>query len=55
MELEPLFACNLACADYIEYVLEKEGDVAAVIGETVRCTPFLPPPEYRMDMPAPGK
>src|SRR5439155_54504 len=21
--------CNLACADYIEYVLEKEGDVAA--------------------------
>jgi len=24
-------ACNLACADYVEYVLEKEGDVAAVI------------------------
>lgn len=39
-------ACNLACADYIEYVLEKEGDVAAVIGETVRCTPFVPPPDY---------
>ena len=39
-------ACNLACADYIEYVLEKEGDVAAVIAETVRCTPFIPPPEY---------
>jgi len=39
-------ACNLACADYIEYVLEKEGDVAAVIGETVRCTPFIPPPDY---------
>ena len=38
--------CNLACADYIEYVLEKEGDVAAVIGETVRCTPFIPPPDY---------
>src|SRR6266496_3863650 len=37
--------CNLACADYIEYVLEKEGDVAAVIGETVRCTPFIPPPD----------
>ncbi|PYK98014.1 MAG: aspartate aminotransferase family protein [Verrucomicrobia bacterium] len=39
-------ACNLACADYIEYVLEKEGDVAAVIGETVRSTPFIPPPDY---------
>ena len=39
-------ACNLACADYIEYVLEKEGDVAAVIGETIRCTPFIPPPDY---------
>src|SRR6185503_13590293 len=39
-------SCNLACADYIEYVLEKEGDVAAVIGETVRCTPFIPPPDY---------
>ena len=39
-------ACNLKCADYIEYVLEKEGDVAAVIGETVRCTPFIPPPDY---------
>src|SRR6266699_977248 len=39
-------ACNLACADYIEYVLEKEGDVAAVIGETVRCTPYVPPPDY---------
>ena len=39
-------ACNLACADYVEYVLEKEGDVAAVIAETVRCTPYIPPPDY---------
>ena len=38
--------CNLNCADYVEYVLEKEGDVAAVIGETVRCTPFIPPVDY---------
>ena len=38
--------CNLNCADYIEYVLEKEGDVAAVIAETVRCTPFIPPKDY---------
>ncbi|MBL9129264.1 MAG: aspartate aminotransferase family protein [Verrucomicrobiales bacterium] len=39
-------ACNLACADYVEYVLAREGDVAAVIAETVRCTPFIPPPDY---------
>lgn len=38
--------CNLNCADYVEYVLEKEGDVAAVIAETVRCTPFIPPLDY---------
>jgi 4-aminobutyrate aminotransferase len=38
--------CSLKCADYIEYILEKEGDVGAVIAETVRCTPFIPPPEY---------
>ena len=38
--------CNLACADYVEYVLEKEGDVAAVVAETVRCTPYIPPLEY---------
>ena len=39
-------ACNLACADYVAYVLEREGDVAAVIAETVRSTPFIPPPDY---------
>jgi 4-aminobutyrate aminotransferase len=39
-------ACNLRCADYIEYVLEKEGDVAAVIAETVRSTPYIPPLDY---------
>lgn len=38
--------CNLACADYVEYVLEKEGDVAAVVCETVRSTPFIPPKDY---------
>ncbi len=38
--------CNLKCADYIEYVLEKESDVAAVVAETVRCTPLIPPKEY---------
>lgn len=39
-------ACNLNCADYLEYVLEKEGDIAAVIAETVRSAPFIPPPDY---------
>ena len=38
--------CTLQCARYVEYVLEKEGDVAAVIGETVRSTPYIPPPDY---------
>jgi len=38
--------CSLACADYVEYVLEREGDVAAVIGETVRNVPVVPPPDY---------
>jgi len=38
--------CNLSCAGYIDYMLEKEGDVAAVIAETVRSTPLIPPPGY---------
>ena len=38
--------CELKCARYVEYVLEKEGDVAAVIAETVRSTPYVPPPGY---------
>lgn len=38
--------CQLYCADYIDYVLEKEGDVAAVIAETIRSTPFIPPQSY---------
>lgn len=40
-------ACGLRCARYIDYVLEKEGDVAAVIAEPVRCTTVsIPPPGY---------
>lgn len=39
-------ACSGSCARYIDYVLEKEGDVAAVIGETIRSSPFLPHPNY---------
>jgi 4-aminobutyrate aminotransferase len=38
--------CNLACADYLEYVLDKEQDVAAVIAEPIRCTPTIPPLDY---------
>ncbi len=37
---------NLKCAQYVDYVLEKEGDVAAVIAETVRSTPYIPMPIY---------
>ncbi len=36
--------CGLKCARYIEYVMEKEGDVAAVIAEPIRCTAVNPPP-----------
>ncbi|MCS1411490.1 MAG: hypothetical protein M2R45_04690 [Verrucomicrobia subdivision 3 bacterium] len=36
-------ATYLMCADYIDYVLEKEGDMADVIAETVRSIPFIPP------------
>ena len=39
-------ACDLKCADYVEYVLEKEGDVAAVVSETVSSVPCFPPVEY---------
>jgi len=40
-------SCNLRCADYVEYVLAKEEDVAAVVVETVRSTDVqVPPPEY---------
>lgn len=38
--------CTLQCAKYIDYVLEKEGDVAAVVAETVRSTPYVPEPDY---------
>lgn len=39
--------CQLRCADYVDYCLAKEGDVAAVIVETVRSTDVqAPPPDY---------
>ena len=38
--------CDMTCAGYVEYMLEKEGDVAAVIAEPIRSTPYIPKPEY---------
>jgi len=38
--------CDLTCANYAEYILEKEGDIAAVIAEPIRSTPYIPKPEY---------
>jgi 4-aminobutyrate aminotransferase len=38
--------CDLVCADYVEYILEKEGDIAAVVSEPIRSTPYIPKPEY---------
>jgi len=36
----------MACARMIGYVLEREGDVAAVIAEPIRAVPYLPPPGF---------
>ncbi len=39
--------CNLACAEAIEQTLAREGDIGAVIIETVRSTDVqVPPPDY---------
>jgi 4-aminobutyrate aminotransferase len=39
--------CNARCAGYVEYVLGKEEDVAAVVVETIRSTDVqVPPPAY---------
>ncbi len=42
----PLEMCKLACANMVRYVLEREGDVAAVIAEPARAVPYLPPPGF---------
>jgi 4-aminobutyrate aminotransferase len=41
-----LQVCKLSCAAMVRYVLEREGDVAAVIAEPARAVPFIPPPGY---------
>lgn len=35
-----------ACARMIEYVLAKEGDIAAFIAEPIRAVPYVPPPGF---------
>lgn len=35
-----------ACARMIEYVLEREGDVAAFVAEPIRAVPYVPPPGF---------
>ena len=38
--------CRLTCANLVRYVLEREGDVAAVIAEPARAVPYVPPPGF---------
>ena len=39
-------SCGIACAGMVEYALEHEGDVAAVIAEPIRAVPHVPPEGY---------
>jgi 4-aminobutyrate aminotransferase len=37
----------LRCAEFIDYVMQREGDIGALIAEPIRCTAVnLPPPAY---------
>lgn len=36
----------MACANMLDYVLEREGDVSAVIAEAMRAVPIVPPPGF---------
>ncbi len=38
--------CRIQCARMVDYVLEKEGDVAAVIAEPARAVPYVAPPGF---------
>ncbi|MDX1401481.1 MAG: aspartate aminotransferase family protein [Kiloniellales bacterium] len=35
--------CHSACASYVRYVLEKEGDIAALVAEPMRAVPYVAP------------
>ena len=39
-------ACGQVCANLIRTVLEKEGDVAAVVAEPMRAVPYVAPPGF---------
>ncbi len=38
--------CNTQCARMVDYVLSREGDVAAVVAEPARAVPYTPPPGF---------
>jgi len=38
--------CGLACATMVDFVMAREGDTAAVIGEPMRAVPVVPPTGY---------
>ncbi len=39
-------ACGIACAGMVDYVLAREGDIAAVIAEPMRAVPYVAPPGF---------
>ena len=41
-----LETCHMVCADFVCNVLDREGDVGAVIAEPMRATPEPPPPGF---------
>ncbi len=44
LSIQPDFEiCKVACANYVKYVLEKEGDVAALVAEPMRAVPYIAP------------
>src|SRR6185312_4480763 len=44
-----LALCHMICARFASFVLEREGDVAAVTAEPARAVPYLPPPRLLAD------
>ena len=38
--------CGRICASMVRYILEREGDIAAVIAEPNRAVPYIPPPGF---------
>jgi 4-aminobutyrate aminotransferase len=38
--------CGKVCANMVRYILEREGDIAAVVAEPNRAVPYIPPPGF---------